>query len=791
MLSLMDPVELDDLVVFRDDEDPRKFFLLPDQPTISVDDQGEPDFLFIKYIKALDTLDDAAEASGGYIQLRTTLTVAADRRQRVVEALKARLEQEKTDGKKPFGVVITSTDPLLAAPLWTGGVASLATFQVSDDGLVRHATKEAPVDLAGDLGASFNLDLDANGSEIFWGAFKNYGQQVPILISYQLKYKARVSARMTINAKREVVHRQVWQNARPYRLMLAHFPRYVPVAFAGPVTTAALVGLRAHWHAPVAAMIERPQIQDAVQQTIITNAIDVKIETDQAGGGEEEAKVREMMFKVASEVLSDRLIPTLFGAGASLPGAASETDTRPTKELAEVKEQAPQGSATFDLKLDHQTSIERSVNPNGPIQLAVSAPEKLTHCFREIRTTDGFFKELQVEASTAGVNFERDGIEQIKVWLLYDEIDELDANRARVLRKADGILTSEKDKLKFTPLDLARAANGTHKRTYRYRTKTFYKQGPPSPPDDDTWATSSDKYLIITAASMGAIRVDLVLTAPKSVESARVSLRHEAANNVFETDIELTPEANRRTWFEFTGATSPSGETPIPPRYRYRVRYRIGGGEILTPWAEATTDLLEIAGPFAKTLSFTVRPGGGFEGVASIAGDITYEDRPRNYRVTRSFQFLKVTDSFPFDVPILEGGPETAKWKARVNMTDGTHDDLPEQEGPAGTVWLGQGGSKMLAVQVLADLIDFERDVQLALVTLVYNDPANGITDRKTLTFSKTAKGPQNWRVALKDNSPRKYDADIQYIAYDRTKNSQVPRRGIDDQVLLLDRAQP
>jgi hypothetical protein len=296
MLSLMDPVELNDLVVFRDDEEPRKFYLLPDQPVVSVDEQGEPEFLFVKFIKDVDTLPEEAEVSGGYIQLRTTLTIAPERRQRVIEALTARLEQEKAAGTQPFGRAITTTTPLLAAPLWTDGRATLATFQVSETGLVRHATNEAKVDLSGDLGASFNLHLDNNGSEIFWSAFKNYGQQVPILISYELKYKARVSAKMTIAAKRSVIHKQLWQHARPFKLLVDRFPRYVPVPAPGPLTPMLISTLRAQLHLPVAAMIERPQVRTAVQETITTNTIDVKIETDQAGGGEEEAKVREMMF---------------------------------------------------------------------------------------------------------------------------------------------------------------------------------------------------------------------------------------------------------------------------------------------------------------------------------------------------------------------------------------------------------------------------------------------------------------------------------------------------------------
>jgi hypothetical protein len=123
MLSLMDPVELDDLVVFRDDEDARKFFLLPDQPVIALEENGEPEFLFIN-IKDLDTVEEGHDISAGWIQFRTVLTIDPARRQRVADALRARLEQEKAEGKKPLGLAITSTEPLLAAPLWTHGKAT-------------------------------------------------------------------------------------------------------------------------------------------------------------------------------------------------------------------------------------------------------------------------------------------------------------------------------------------------------------------------------------------------------------------------------------------------------------------------------------------------------------------------------------------------------------------------------------------------------------------------------------------------------------------------------------------
>ena len=126
MLSLLDPVELEDIVIFRDDVEPQKFYPLPDQPIIPIDDQGNPEFLFIKYVKDVDTLPEGdRNVGGGLLQFRSVLTMKADRRVKIVDALRRRLKQEKAAGRKPFGHAIDSTEPLLAAPLWTSGKINL------------------------------------------------------------------------------------------------------------------------------------------------------------------------------------------------------------------------------------------------------------------------------------------------------------------------------------------------------------------------------------------------------------------------------------------------------------------------------------------------------------------------------------------------------------------------------------------------------------------------------------------------------------------------------------------
>ena len=784
MLSLLDPVELEDIVIFRDDVEANKFYPLPDQPIIPLDDQRNPEFLFIKYIKDTDSLAATdRNVGGGIVQFRSVLTMDPARRQKIVEALKQRLETEKAASKTPFGHPITSTEPLLAAPLWTSGKVTLATFKVSDTGLVRFATDSAPVDLAGDLGASLSLELDEVGGEVFWSAFKSVDQrQIPIMVTYQLTYKARVSAKMTIHAERRVIHQRILQRAQPYQLITQGFVRYVPMVIQEPFVIANLPKLRALARAPVLAMVSRPQILEVVNQTIVNNEINVTIETDESTGtgGTE---VRDAMFKLATQILSDRVVPALFGEDASRPGATSATQDRPNVDLVQVSENADaQGNVTFDLTFDHLSTIERSINPNGPIQFLISQPETLQNCFKELRLSDGFFRLMNVSATTTGVNFAEDGIEAVHVLFEYDQIDEADPRKPSVRRLHDDTLKSEKDVL-YWRFDTARSADGSHKRNYRYMTEVFYREGPSTKSD---WITSNMEKLLITPRGMGALRVEAVLTAPESViTSARVLLKHDAPSGAkYSAALELSPKDSRQTWFQYTGELTGNDADLNPPEYTYQVIYRTAGSEVTGKVIRSSAKIVEIASPFKKILTFTLRPQGSFDSVRDISGDLIYSDPERQYEYRQPFQLSSLTAVVNVSVPILDGGPEKARWKAVLNRADGSTVDIGSGDADPGTIFIGR---QPLKVDVVADLVDFDNTIQLAVVQLAYNDDANNISEQKTLTFSKTAKGQQSWIINRAPNGPKKYDVDVRFIAYDRAKSSEIKLKGIEDQMFLLE----
>jgi len=780
MLSLLDPVEFENTVIFRDDADSRKFYLLPDQPQIPLDDEGNPEFLFIKFIKDVDAAGDSSkDLGGGLLQFRSTLTLDPARKQKIVDALTQRLQQDKAAGKKPFGNSIDSTEPLLANPLWTTGKTMLGTFKPSDTGLVRYATDGAPVDLAGNLGASATLQLDQDGAEIFWSAFQSKGdQQIPIMLTYQLTYKARVSATMTIHAERDILHKRIVENAAPYQFMRG---MYVPMALAQPFKMAQLPALRAQSRFPVAAMVPRPMISTIIQQTVVNNEIKVVIQTDEDGGTDGGSSVRDALFKLATEILADRVVPALFGDNAGKPGASNATDTHPTVELVQIFEDTgPQGPLTFDMSFEHQSTIDRQVNPNGPIQLMISDPQVLQNCFKQLRLSDGFFKTMNVTATTAGVNFKDDGIEAVHVFFKYSQVDDGDPRKPLVERSKDDLLKSEQDAIHWR-FDLARAADQSHKLEYSYKTQVTYHEGPPS---ESAWTPTTNQKLIITPHAMGALRVEAVLTAPESlVSSARVLLQHQSpSGNVYKAALELTPKEQRKSWLQYTGELTANDDDINPPSYTYTVTYRVSGNDLTIGPQRSTAKSLEIASPFNKTLTFTLRPQGSFEGVHDLSGDLMYTDTGHGYSFTQPFQLTSLSASTAISVPVFDDGPQSARLHTRMNKADGSSVDLGLMDTKAGTVFVGR---QPLKVDIITDLVDFDKQIQLAVVQMSYDDPANSVSERKTFTFSKTAKGPQSWIV-------NKYDVDVRFIAYDRSKSSELQFHQISQDVFLLDpQAQP
>src|SRR5262249_6743075 len=158
----------------------------------------------------------------------------------------------------------------------------------------------------------------------------------------------------------------------------------------------------------------------------------------------------------------------------------------------------------------------------------------------------------------------------------------------------------------------------------------------------------------------------------------------------------------------------------------------VGGNELTIGPQRSTAKSLEIASPFNKTLTFTLRPQGSFDGVRDLSGDLTYTDAEHGYSFTQPFQLAGLSASATISVPIFEDGPQTARLRTRMNKADGSSVDLGVLDTKAGTVFVGR---QPLKVDIITDLVDFDKQVQLAVVQMSYDDPANNVSEHKTFTF--------------------------------------------------------
>jgi hypothetical protein len=786
MLSIMDPVELEDIVIFRDDEDVRKFYLLPDAPVISTDANGVPDFLFIAYRGA-----DENHKEGGYLQFRTVLQITPQRKQRVIDGLRAKLQQDQASGYKPFGMTITSTEPVLADPIWTKGTVTVGTMKAGPDGLVTAGPEQPlPCDLAGALGASGQLSLSPDGATIFWSAFNDTDtQKLPIMITYQLAYRARVSASLTIDAKGSTVIKQFWERAQP-KPYIWHLPlkRYIAYPYVGLYNQAAHLQLL-RTNPQVVAMVQPPAVEKAVHSCVVDKTINVQINTD--ASGDASAKVQDALFKLATDLLTQDIVPAIFGTGQGgpppqpQPGSDSKDDPKATQQLLKLPSEDT-STLEFHVTMNSNSVIERQCNPNGALQLLIG-PDQLVKdkCFKEITLGVDFFTKKKLTISTAGMNFQDDGISEVVVSTRYTQVDEAAHPQPAVGRLKDKELKSAAD-TEHLEFALSRDKKGVPKPGFEYQTRVYYR----NLTLQSDWMPYEGDAVVVTPQAMGALRVGLVMTARKTeVDSVSVKLSYtKASGEVLSDVVILTPDAPRQVWTKSTGEIAGPGAAPL--EYTYQFTYKtLAAGVITLPEQTTTSETLEVPTPFPRALNFQFTPQGSFDGVAAIQGELVYEDPDHGYRVVRNFTLEKLSASYSTDIQILDGGPQEATWTAHIARSDGfAAAPLPPGRGGPGNHLVGLVQFPPYKVTIVPDVLDFDKDVRLAAVKVTYHDPVNGDVTQE-MKFSKTNNVQQTWAIPQNTaTSPKVFDVDVRYFAYDATKNSEVHVKGVTDASYYLQR---
>jgi hypothetical protein len=168
---------LEGLSVFGDDQDPAKFYVMPDQPRFRIDSQtGKPVFKFIKYKLPVDRPD--GKKGGGFVVFDTQFVVADATLKKIQSDLDAQVA-----AKNIQGVTSATIDHIP----FTDATASLTLLDTSGV-LVSKVDTPAKPSVFGSMICPFTAELTPEGATVIEAAMSGSGGVAQV--SYDLHFPA-------------------------------------------------------------------------------------------------------------------------------------------------------------------------------------------------------------------------------------------------------------------------------------------------------------------------------------------------------------------------------------------------------------------------------------------------------------------------------------------------------------------------------------------------------------------------------------------------------------------------
>lgn len=357
--------------------------------------------------------------------------------------------------------------------------------------------------------------------------------------------------------------------------------------------------------------------------------------------------------------------------------------------------------------------------------------------FLEIDLDDPFFKSLTVPIYV-NADFEKLPIYSVEV--------HLDYNEGETHKIEEFMFKSPNDVSTFRTF----IENNNWKYTYWYQVN--YKSESKSYISDVK--QTDEKNLVINVDDIGILHVNVQ---PGHIDFSKipqveVAIQYEdrsAGVDLIEEVFMLDKDSKNQEMLKVIFQ-------PRRNQYRYRVKYFMADGkEYMKDWTSAQSEDLLIGSPFVDKV-IHIRPVGDMDiDIANIYIDLKYEDTANDYRTTQSYALNKANPFADWVFPVVSETGGKVTYSGLVQFKNGETKDIPSTEVTTDSIYPGVN-LPILQVQVFPDLIDFSI-VKLAKVSLSYQDPENGIVERKDVIIKPDSENPVDWSVKLKDKSKNAY----------------------------------
>jgi hypothetical protein len=282
-----------------------------------------------------------------------------------------------------------------------------------------------------------------------------------------------------------------------------------------------------------------------------------------------------------------------------------------------------------------------------------------------------------------------------------------------------------------------------------------------------------DAFLVIDVGQLGMLHVDvgLGLVDHQKFPGAKASLRYHSATlgRTLEQDFVLSEENESALW-DAVIHEEPTGG------FEYKVDWLRADGTILGGhWEGSTSSRLRFDAPTTDRLEVAIACTGNFkdvsdEQISQVGVSLRYRDPAHDYEVDGHFVFTDDKQQQTWAVDLQDPALRSYEYKYSIVYKDGLVKSFPAKdgewlEGEPGFITVGE--KYTLAVQLFPTLLTFPDHAKVVEVDLSYDDDKNAIHRDDSFVFSKDAATPRTWRVRGVEGGPRTYAYDIKYYAAD------------------------
>jgi len=734
------------VVLYRDDENPHKFYMVPERPTIARDDEGNPLFTFILYARDVDRLaPDEREVQRAYLSLSTQIVVTSEEEAQIRSYLRRKLSEEVAGRYRFLRVPVVRVEPELSyPPVFTRGSVEFKTFS---DELVPFSAGSKQPSLIGANLASFSQMLNQDGSEIFRQSIEK--GNVPSIIQYDLAFLARIPAvSIHIHGDRREFYEELKRHS-PARQIRMHSGQVVVRRIA-------------------------PEIDSLREFRSLFHSLQIDIDDRDFRDADPIDNVAEKLEELAFRIIENNIMPS-FLETAFDPESKEQSDTQ------WLRENEQEMSGRIDVRFHRSDVIEQWIHPSSQLSVVLS-PDEIKRQTTYVDLGNPFFSELDVTIN-ANVNFADDPVYALKVFIDYDQQDEI--RGVRVKRAKEFLFRSADQIARFRQV-MAKDASGAPKDEYSYWSEIVYKDTGATIRIPRTGAlTSRERQLVISYRRLGFVKVTLLLgVMPENVGSVRVDIRYPGSNLPSATQsFELTRQEPMATFFTYT---EQEGE---PGPYYYRITYNLTDGQRMElPEAQGQSERLVITDPFEHRISTRFLAQADSQTVEKVIVDARYRDPDNDFAADFHAEFTSNGETSVWNLPLRNPDLRRFTYDVIVINRNGTRTEMLGRVQELGTtVAVPSAAVDVLEVTIVPSLVDWSK-YQLVLLYLEYNDPDNGVRETKNLTFrASDADVDHSWKVLLQDPSKTEYRYRLRYLGVDRADNRDVDWTTTSDPILVLD----